>query len=157
MIPSRVPVLAATVLVAFSLPAAALGQEAPTLTPAPGNAVPDRQYVLRLPGLHELEPGDVHVTENGAPVSGQVGVEELSPDAYLLTYRSLLPPEVPAQVRARVEGLPVATTSYTTPELVLAPRGTFEGGSDGVVRPWFVAIVGALSVLAVLAFRARPR
>ena len=67
--------LSVALLVALTLPAAAPGQNAPPLRAAPGNGFPDRQYVLRLPSPRALEPGDVTVTENGALVSGQVGVE----------------------------------------------------------------------------------
>jgi hypothetical protein len=156
--------LAGAVLAALSAPAAALAQADPTLTEAPGSAFPDRQYVLELPSPRALGHGAVIVTENGAPISGRVGVKARTgadPGAtrrYLLTYRSMLPPQTTALVRVRVAGLPAATASYTTPELTHLPFGTFEqGGGDGVVTPHFLVVVGALSALALLVYvRARP-
>jgi Flp pilus assembly protein TadB/uncharacterized protein YegL len=73
---------------------------------------------------------------------------------YLVTYRSLLPPQVTANVRMAVAGLSTAaTTTYTTPELALAPRGTFEKTwvDEVIVSPWLMIFV-VVSVLALLVF-----
>ena len=86
------------------------------------------------------------------PVFQQIG-RRLSSE-YLVTYRSLLPPEVPASVRATVAGLPgAATASYTTPELVLVSGGTFDKTwmDEVIVSPWLMIFI-AVSVLALLSF-----
>jgi Flp pilus assembly protein TadB len=73
---------------------------------------------------------------------------------YLVTYRSLLAPQVPASVRIAVTGLPgAATASYTTPALELSPRGTFERSwvDRVIVSPWLMVFV-VVSVLALLVF-----
>jgi tight adherence protein B len=86
-----------------------------------------------------------------APVFQQIG-NRLSSE-YLLTYRSVLPPQVEANVRAAVAGLPAATATYTTPELDLAARGTFEQNwvDDAIVSPYLMVFV-IISVLALLVF-----
>jgi Flp pilus assembly protein TadB len=87
-----------------------------------------------------------------APVFAQIG-SRLSSE-YLVSYRSLLPPQVKASVRAAVAGLPaVATASYTTPALDLTARGTFERNwvDDAIISPWLMIFV-VVSVLALLAF-----
>jgi tight adherence protein B len=85
-----------------------------------------------------------------APVFQQIG-NRLSSE-YLVTYRSLLPPEVSAAVRATVAGQ-TATASYTTPKLDLAARGTFEQSwvDDVIVSPFLMVFV-IVSVLALLVF-----
>jgi tight adherence protein B len=86
-----------------------------------------------------------------APVFEQIGTRLSS--EYLITYRSVLPPTTPANVRATVAGLPAATASYTTPELVIEPRGTFESSwIDDVITSPFLLIFVVLSVLALLVF-----
>jgi Flp pilus assembly protein TadB len=87
-----------------------------------------------------------------APVFAQIG-SRLSSE-YLVSYRSLLPPQVKASVRAAVAGLPaVATASYTTPALDLTARGTFERNwvDDAIISPWLMIFV-VVSVPALLAF-----
>jgi tight adherence protein B len=87
-----------------------------------------------------------------APVFAQIG-SRLSSE-YLVSYRSLLPPQVKASVRAAVAGLPgAATASYTTPALDLTARGTFERNwvDDAIVSPWLMVFI-VVSVLALLAF-----
>jgi hypothetical protein len=87
-----------------------------------------------------------------APVFAQIG-SRLSSE-YLVSYRSLLPPQVKASVRASVAGLPVAATaSYTTPALDLSARGTFERSwsDEVIVSPWLMVFI-VVSVLALLAF-----
>jgi Flp pilus assembly protein TadB len=86
------------------------------------------------------------------PVFQSIG-KRLSSE-YLVTYRSLLPPQVPASVRVAVSNLPgVATASYTTPALELSPRGTFERSwvDKVIVSPWLMIFV-VVSVLALLVF-----
>jgi tight adherence protein B len=86
-----------------------------------------------------------------APVFEQIGTR-LSRE-YLIGYRSLLPPEVPAAVKATVTGLPAATATYTTPALDIQPRGTFESSwVDDVITSPFLLIFVVLSVLALLVF-----
>jgi tight adherence protein B len=87
-----------------------------------------------------------------APVFQQIG-SRLSSE-YLVTYRSLLAPQVTAKVRVAVAGLgAAATTSYTTPALELAPGGTFERTwvDRTIVSPWAMIFV-VISVLALLVF-----
>ena len=87
-----------------------------------------------------------------APVFSEIGTRLSS--EYLVTYRSLLPPRVPANVRVAVAGLgAAATTSYTTPALELTPRGTFERTwvDQVIVSPWLMIFV-VVSVLALLVF-----
>jgi Flp pilus assembly protein TadB len=87
-----------------------------------------------------------------APVFSAIG-NRLSSE-YLVTYRSVLPPEIPASVRMSVAGLAgTATASYTTPTLELAPRGTFDKSwvDEAIVSPWLMIFV-VVSVLALLVF-----
>ena len=72
---------------------------------------------------------------------------------YVLTYRSLLPAEVEANVRVAVSGFAPATASYTTPALDLSPRGTFEREwvDDVITSPWLMVFV-IVSILALVAF-----
>lgn len=86
-----------------------------------------------------------------APVFGDIGARLSS--EYLVTYRSLLPPNVPATVQATVAGLPAATATYTTPELTIEPRGTFQQSwvDDVIVSPYLMVFV-VVSVLALLVF-----
>ena len=91
-------------------------------------------------------------SEEFVPVFQSIG-RQLSSE-YLVSYRSLLPPEVQANVRATVAGVPgTATASYTTPKLELSPSGTFERSwvDEVVVSPWLMAFI-VISVLALLAF-----
>lgn len=86
------------------------------------------------------------------PVFQSIG-RQLSSE-YLITYRSLLNPEVKAGVRVAVDGLPgAATTSYTTPAINLEPGGTFERSwiDRVIISPWLMIFV-VVSVLALLAF-----
>jgi tight adherence protein B len=79
---------------------------------------------------------------------------------YTLRYTSLLPPKTEAVVRARVAGLPAASTTYTTPGLDLPaigsldPRlGTFDKGwIDQVILSPFLMVFVIVSVLALLVF-----
>jgi Flp pilus assembly protein TadB/Mg-chelatase subunit ChlD len=87
-----------------------------------------------------------------APVFKAIGTRLSS--EYLVSYRSLLAPQVPANVRIAVAGLATAATaSYTTPALELAPRGTFERSwiDRVIVSPWLMIFV-VVSVLALLVF-----
>ncbi len=61
--------VAGAALVALTLPALALGQDAkPTLSEAPGSSFPDRTFLLGLPKTQALTADQVEVTENGNPV-----------------------------------------------------------------------------------------
>ena len=86
-----------------------------------------------------------------APICARIG-SRLSKE-YLVTYRSLLPPQVQAKVRMAVAGAGIATASYTTPALELTPRGTFEKTwvDEVIVSPWLMIFV-VVSVLALLVF-----
>jgi len=86
-----------------------------------------------------------------APIYAELG-ERLS-NEYVITYRSLLPPQRKAVVRATVPGFPPATTTYTTPALDLSPRGTFERSwiDDAILSPWLMLFV-VVAALALAAF-----
>jgi tight adherence protein B len=87
-----------------------------------------------------------------APIFAQIG-SRLSSE-YLVTYRSLLPPEVKASVRVAVAGLGgAATAAYITPTLELTERGTFEKTwvDEAIVSPYLMIFV-VVSVLALLVF-----
>lgn len=72
---------------------------------------------------------------------------------YTLAYRSLLPPQVKATVRATTAGLAPASATYTTPALDLTDRGTFERSwIDSVILSPFLMVFVVVSVLALLAF-----
>ena len=72
---------------------------------------------------------------------------------YELTYRSLLPPNVPANVNVVVAGLPAATAAYTTPAIDFAPSGTFERSwiDKVIISPWLMVFI-LVAVLALVAF-----
>ena len=87
-----------------------------------------------------------------APVFADIG-SRLSSE-YLVTYRSLLPPEVPANVRVAVAGVPgAASATYTTPTLDLTPSGSFDKSwvDEVIVSPWLMIFV-IVSVLLLLVF-----
>jgi tight adherence protein B len=79
---------------------------------------------------------------------------------YTLTYRSLLPTETEATVRASVAGLRPATATYTTPALDVPALGTLDnrlgtfdrGWIDRVIVSPFLMVFVVVSVLALLAF-----
>ena len=85
------------------------------------------------------------------PIFQEIG-QQLSSE-YELTYRSLLPPHVPAAVLVAVKGLAPATAKYTTPALDLAPQGTFEETwiDQVITSPWLMIFV-IVAVLALIAF-----
>ncbi|MGZ6640796.1 MAG: type II secretion system F family protein [Solirubrobacteraceae bacterium] len=72
MSPQRLLVLAGALLAAAVLAASSSAQAAGTaqLTEARGTAFPAKAFVLTLPRQQALRPGDVRVTEGGAPVDG---------------------------------------------------------------------------------------
>jgi hypothetical protein len=90
------------------------------------------------------------LTENGTRVTSlSVSAPERSASGtYVISYRSLLPPQVKAVVSAKITGLPAATTTYTTPALNIT-------GSENLERRWrdsrYVTIVVIVAVLALLA------
>ncbi|MGH3078532.1 MAG: VWA domain-containing protein [Gaiellaceae bacterium] len=72
---------------------------------------------------------------------------------YEVTYRSVLPPEREAVVAATVAGYAPATATYTTPELDLAPRGTFEQSwTDQVIVSPYLMVFVVIAVLALIGF-----
>lgn len=72
---------------------------------------------------------------------------------YTLAYRSLLPPQTKATVRAAVAGVASASATYTTPTLDFSSKGTFERSwIDSVIVSPFLMVFIVLSVVALLAF-----
>ncbi len=79
---------------------------------------------------------------------------------YTLAYRSLLPPEVKAIVRAKVAGLPPAVATYTTPPLGVPALGAIDKRLGTFDRSWidkvivspFLMVFIIVSVLGLLAF-----
>ncbi|MDQ3671262.1 MAG: type II secretion system F family protein [Actinomycetota bacterium] len=71
---------------------------------------------------------------------------------YEVTYRSVLPPQVDANVRVVVNGLPAARSSYRTPVLAITSGGTFDRSwiDDVIVSP-YLAVFIVVSVIALLA------
>jgi tight adherence protein B len=86
-----------------------------------------------------------------APVFEEIG-QQLS-NEYEVTYRSLMPPNREAVVVMQVAGYLPASATYTTPELDVAPRGTFERTwIDSVITsPWLMLFV-VVAVLALIGF-----
>ena len=85
------------------------------------------------------------------PIFTTIG-QQLS-NEYVVSYRSLLPPDVKANVAAVAPGLAAATATYTTPALDFSPQGTFERNwiDDVITSPWLMIFV-VVSVLALVAF-----
>jgi tight adherence protein B len=85
------------------------------------------------------------------PIFQEIG-QQLS-NEYELTYRSLLPPQRPAAVVVKVNGLAPATAKYTTPALVLEPQGTFQQSwaDEVITSPWLMIFV-IVSILALVGF-----
>lgn len=86
-----------------------------------------------------------------AAIFSDIGADLAS--EYELTYRSLLPPNVPANVKVVVAGLPAATAAYTTPTLDLTARGTFERSwiDEVIISPWLMVFI-LVAVLTLIAF-----
>ena len=124
-------ILALATLVALTLPTLALGQSgAPTLQDAPDTAFPDRVYLLQLPTARTLTADQVTVTENGAPPSGQIGVEapNSTSGVILLIDASLSMKGEPIEqamaaarafMRVRPAAMPVAVVAYNPEQHVL--------------------------------------
>ena len=85
------------------------------------------------------------------PIFSEIGAQ-LS-NEYVLTYRSLLPAQREAVVKAAVAGLPAATATYTTPAVDFTARGTFERDwiDEVIVSPWLMVFI-LVAVLALVAF-----
>jgi len=85
------------------------------------------------------------------PIFSEIGAQ-LS-NEYVLTYRSLLPAQREAVVKAAVAGLPAATATYTTPAVDFTARGTFERDwiDEVIVSPWLMVFI-LVAVLALIAF-----
>ena len=85
------------------------------------------------------------------PIFTTIG-QQLS-NEYVVSYRSLLPPNIKATVTAAAPGLAPATASYTTPPLDLSPKGTFDTSfaDDVITSPWLMIFV-VISVLALVGF-----
>jgi hypothetical protein len=143
--------IAALALTGLVGPTLAHGQQATTkatLTATPRSGFPDRTYILQLPPLAAMpKPG---VTENGGPVvnlaiSASGG---RASGTYVVSYRSLLPPDRRALVRATIAGFPAATASYTTPALDST-------ASESSVRRWvdspYLTVFVIVAILALTA------
>ena len=89
--------------------------------------------------------------EELTPIFTTIG-QQLS-NEYVVTYRSLLPPDVQATVRAAAPGLAAATATYTTPTIDFTPQGTFERDwvDEIITSPWLMIFV-VVSILALVAF-----
>ncbi|HET9461166.1 MAG TPA: VWA domain-containing protein, partial [Gaiellaceae bacterium] len=85
------------------------------------------------------------------PIFTAIG-QQLS-NEYVVSYRSLLGPNVQAKVSAVAAGFPAATASYTTPALDFTARGTFQRSwiDDVITSPWLMVFV-IIAVLALVAF-----
>jgi len=85
------------------------------------------------------------------PIFEEIG-QQLSSE-YEVTYRSVLPPEREAMVKASVVGFTPATATYTTPALDVTPRGTFEQSwtDEVIVSPYLMVFI-VIAVLALIAF-----
>jgi tight adherence protein B len=89
--------------------------------------------------------------EQLTPIFTAIG-QQLS-NEYVVSYRSLLPPDVKATVRAASPGLAPASATYTTPALDLAPQGTFdETFTDSVITSAWLMLFVIVSILALVAF-----
>ena len=83
-----------------------------------------------------------------AAIFTEIGTDLAS--EYELTYRSLLPPRVDADVRVTVDGQ-TAKASYTTPALLLTDRGTFDQSRlDSVITSPYLAVFIVVSIIALL-------
>src|SRR5262249_24077498 len=85
------------------------------------------------------------------PIFQEIG-QQLS-NEYELTYRSLLPPKIPAKVTVVVAGHAPATASYTTPAIDVTPQGTFDQNwvDKTITSPWLMLFV-IVAVLALVGF-----
>jgi tight adherence protein B len=89
--------------------------------------------------------------EELTPIFTAIG-QQLS-NEYVVSYRSLLPPDVKAIVRMTSPGLAPATATYTTPPLDLTPQGTFdESWADSVITSAWLMLFVVVSILALVAF-----
>jgi hypothetical protein len=144
--------IAAFVLSGLVAPTLALGQQPtpkPKLTATPGSVFPDRTYMLQLPPRAAMPKP--FLTENGIPVSN-LAISAPGGSAsgtYVISYRSLLRPQVKAVVSATIPGFPAATTTYATPALNVT-------ASENLKRRWmnspYVTIFVIVSVLALMGF-----
>jgi hypothetical protein len=141
----------ALVLSGLLTPTLALGRQPttkPKLTVTPGSVFPDRTYMLQLPP-HSAMPKPV-LTENGSPVSN-LAISAAGGSAsgtYVISYRSLLPPQVKAVVNATTTGFPAATATYTTPALNLESQNFERRRTDSQ----YVTIFVSVALVALMAF-----
>ncbi|MFO7571495.1 MAG: type II secretion system F family protein [Gaiellaceae bacterium] len=72
---------------------------------------------------------------------------------YILSYRSLVPADTEANVKAVLVGLPAAAAVYTTPAIDVAPGGTFDRTwvDEVIISPWLMVFV-LVAMFALLAF-----
>jgi tight adherence protein B len=89
--------------------------------------------------------------EQLAPIFTTIG-QQLS-NEYVVSYRSLLPPNIEATVLAVSPGLSPATTTYTTPALDFTPQGTFDTTwVDEIITSPALMIFVVVSILALVLF-----
>src|SRR5262249_41876595 len=97
---------------------------------------------------------DLVLKENGSPVlSLAISPRAGSPSGtYVVSYRSLLSPQVKARVSATITGYGVATTTYSTPALNFTARANHG-------RRWtdsrYVTVFVIVVVLSLMAFEFR--
>jgi Flp pilus assembly protein TadB len=89
--------------------------------------------------------------EDLAPIFTAIG-QQLS-NEYVVSYRSVMPPNTPTVVTAKAGSFPTATAKYTTPNLDLTPAGTFDRSwiDDVIISPYLMVFI-IVSVLALLLF-----
>lgn len=85
------------------------------------------------------------------PIFTAIG-QQLS-NEYVVSYRSVLPPNVKAKVTAVAPGLAPATASYQTPALDFTPQGTFDRSfvDETITSPWLMIFV-VVAILALVGF-----
>ena len=106
-----------------------------------------RAIAQRTGGAYVESATPTHLAQIFGQISSRLSSE------YTLAYRSLLPPQTKAIVRATVAGMAPASATYTTPTLDFSSRGTFDRSwIDSVIVSPFLMVFIVVSVVALLAF-----
>lgn len=160
--------LASGCIVALLLAGSAAGASSPRLIPAGGVAYPERSYVLSLPSARALSASQVHLSENGSPVSGiRIAPEGASArgrsTSYLVDYTTHANPGSRVSVTVSVQGVNgVATSAYVAPALKVAPAPPYRPSfvsrmivSRYVMVPVVLVIIGLFLYALLTAFAAR--
>ncbi len=130
---------ALTALAATSTRVYSVGLRSPQYDPA------SLQSVARRSGGRYVEAAR---PEELAAIFTEIGTDLAS--EYELTYRSLLPPRVAANVSVTVDGR-TAKASYTTPALDITAGGTFDRSwVDSVIVSPYLAVFIVVAVIALL-------